>query len=195
MGANKKHRVYLIDLFRGFSTFCKDWSGKIRRHYWKERLKITKIAKFESDTSLASDLQNFTDVCMVGGTNLPLTIQTFVKFLDFKEVYLHKFSTKLITFKLGNFINWKALFWVLSTDFPELVHVKSWKKPWKGLCNSKLFDTVLCPTDSLPTHPDSLQIELVYLLYSTCWGKGLSCKMPPLKKFFHVMSDVESLDS
>ena len=55
--------------------------------------------------------------------------------------------------------------------------------------------TVLCPTDSLPTHPDSPQIELIYLLYSTCWGKGLSCKMRLLKKFIHVMSDVESLDN
>ena len=55
--------------------------------------------------------------------------------------------------------------------------------------------TALCPTDSLPTHPDSLQIELIYILYSTCWGKGLSCKMPLLKKFFHVMSNVESLDN
>ena len=29
--------------------------GKIRQHYWKGRLKMSKIAKFESDTSLASE--------------------------------------------------------------------------------------------------------------------------------------------
>ena len=29
--------------------------GKIRPHHWKERLKISEIAKFESDTSLASE--------------------------------------------------------------------------------------------------------------------------------------------
>ena len=32
-----------------------DQFGKIRRHHWKELLKISKIAKFESDTSLASE--------------------------------------------------------------------------------------------------------------------------------------------
>ena len=36
-----------------------------------------------------------------------------------------------IALKLGNFTHLKALFWVLSTDFPELVHVKSWKKNMK----------------------------------------------------------------
>ena len=28
-----------------------DQLGKIRRHHWKERFKMSKIAKFESDTS------------------------------------------------------------------------------------------------------------------------------------------------
>ena len=42
-----------------------------------------------------------------------------------------------IALKLGNFTHFKALFWVLSTDFPELVHVKSWKKTWKGLLAGK----------------------------------------------------------
>ena len=32
-----------------------DQFGEIRRHDWKERLKITKMAKFVSDTSLASE--------------------------------------------------------------------------------------------------------------------------------------------
>ena len=32
-----------------------------------------------------------------------------------------------VTFKFGNFTNFKALFQVVSTDFPSLVHVKSWK--------------------------------------------------------------------
>ena len=32
-----------------------DQFGKIRRHHWKERLKISNIAKFESDTSLSSE--------------------------------------------------------------------------------------------------------------------------------------------
>ena len=32
-----------------FSTFGMDKLRKIRRHHWKERLKISKIAKFQSD--------------------------------------------------------------------------------------------------------------------------------------------------
>ena len=38
-----------------FSTFYLDKLEEIRRHHWKERLKINKIAKFKSDTSLASE--------------------------------------------------------------------------------------------------------------------------------------------
>ena len=37
------------------------------------------------------------------------------------------------TFKLGNLTNFWALFPVVSMDFPELVHTKSWKRKWKGL--------------------------------------------------------------
>ena len=44
-----------IDPSTVFSTFDMDKLEKIRRHHWKERLKINKIAKFESDTSLASE--------------------------------------------------------------------------------------------------------------------------------------------
>ena len=113
---------------------------------------------------------NFTDVCMVGGTNLPLTIQVFVKFHDFKEVYLHKFSTKLMTFELGNFIDLKALFWVVLTDFPELVHVKSSKKPWKGLCN----DT---PLSIQPTHfpPILTPYRFIWFTYCTVHVEGKVC--------------------
>ena len=47
-----KNTLYLLYLF---STFFMDQFGKIRRHHWKERLKISNIAKFESDTSLSSE--------------------------------------------------------------------------------------------------------------------------------------------
>ena len=33
-----------------FSTFYMDQLGEIRRRHWKERLNISKIAKFESDS-------------------------------------------------------------------------------------------------------------------------------------------------
>ena len=57
-----------------FSTFGMDKLGKVHGHHWKERLKISKIAKFES-ASLRG-----------GGTNLPPTVQTFVNFRDFAEL-------------------------------------------------------------------------------------------------------------
>ena len=67
-----------------------DAFGKISRHHWKERYKINKIAKFESDLlktneDTAPQGREITDVCMGGGgggggaqTCPPLpTIQTF----------------------------------------------------------------------------------------------------------------------
>lgn len=52
--------------------------------------------------------------------------QTSVKFCDLRSCIFVIFQQ--ITFKLGNFDNLKALLSVLSTDFPEPVHVKSWEK-------------------------------------------------------------------
>ena len=47
---------------------------------------------------------------------MPPTIQTCVKFRDFVLLYLLIF--KQMTFKLGNFTNFKVLFSVVSKDFP-----------------------------------------------------------------------------
>ena len=63
-----------------------DKLGKMRRHHWKKLLKISKISKFESDliekknenNYSSSKWRNFEDVCMVEGTNLPLTIQLWL---------------------------------------------------------------------------------------------------------------------
>ena len=38
-----------------FSTFDMDRLGKTRRHHWKQRLKISKTAKFESDLLKSND--------------------------------------------------------------------------------------------------------------------------------------------
>lgn len=59
-----------IDPSRYFSTFDNDQLGKIYKHHWKECLHCSEIANFESDGSYMSD-ENFTDICMMGGTNLP----------------------------------------------------------------------------------------------------------------------------
>ena len=49
-------------------------------------------------------------------TTTTTTIPTSVKFRDFEELIFVSFQQ--ITFKPGNFINLKALFSVVSTDFP-----------------------------------------------------------------------------
>ena len=49
---------------------------------------------------------------MTGGTN----IQMFVNFRNFAELYLTLIYISRITFKLGKFSNFKALFVVVSTD-------------------------------------------------------------------------------
>ena len=73
--------------------------GKIRQRYWKGRLKISKIAKFESDTSLASEdpapqsRESLQALVLWegggGGARLYATKQTTVKFRDFEGLYLY----------------------------------------------------------------------------------------------------------
>ena len=44
-------KVSIKDPSTVFLTFDRDKLGQIRRHHWKQRLKISTIAKFENDTS------------------------------------------------------------------------------------------------------------------------------------------------
>ena len=77
---------------RVFSTFDKD--QKIHRQYWKEHLKISKPAKFETDMSeVSKDIalqksQNFTDVCMVGGTNFGTNLPPPYKRFKVRRTFL-----------------------------------------------------------------------------------------------------------
>ena len=69
-----------------------DQLGKIRRHHWKERLNISNNAKFESDTSQAiEDIASQSCETLLrlygGGKFVPFTIQTSIKFRDFKGLY------------------------------------------------------------------------------------------------------------
>ena len=100
----------------------------------------------------------------VGGTNLPLTIQTFVKFHDFKEAYLHKFSTKVMATNLPILLIERHSFEWCRQIFLNLSMSKVEKN------REKVYATAHCSLSNrlTPTHPDSLQIELIYLLYSTC---------------------------
>ena len=73
-----------------------DQLGKIRRHHWKERLNISNNVKFESDTSQAIEdiasqscetLRRLYGGGGGGGKFMPFTIQTSIKFRDFKGLY------------------------------------------------------------------------------------------------------------
>ena len=74
-------------------------------------------------------LQTFGCVCGGGrggggmGASLCPTIQTSVTLATLGSCTFITFQQ--ITFKLGNFTNFKTLFSVVSTDFPELVHANS----------------------------------------------------------------------
>ena len=56
-----------IDTSTVFSTFDMDKLEKIRRHHWKERLKISKITKFESfeDLQVGGGFVRHTNVCKI----------------------------------------------------------------------------------------------------------------------------------
>ena len=76
-----------------------DKFGKIRQHDWKECLKISKIAKFESDLlktneDIASQTRTILQMFVWWwGTNLPSTIQTSVNFCNFAKQYLSALSS------------------------------------------------------------------------------------------------------
>ena len=77
-------------LSRVFSTFDMDKLGKIRRHHWKERIKISKIAKFQSDLLKTNEV-----IAPQSREILYLfpTIKTSVNFLYFAELYLCSLQT------------------------------------------------------------------------------------------------------
>ena len=62
-----------------FSTFDMDQSEKIRRHHWKEQLKISVTAKFESDSANKVSKIYRRLYSVYGGS----TKQMSVKFRDF----------------------------------------------------------------------------------------------------------------
>ena len=59
------------------------------------------------------------------------------------------------------FYYFKRLFSEMSTDFPELVHVKGWKKCWKGLLNSSWepYKKVYTPVNAHER-----------CIFTTCWS-------------------------
>ena len=67
-----------------------DKFGKICQHHWKERYKISKIAKFENEIS-----QMFV---WCGGTNLPPNIQMTENICNFAGLYLG--SLKMYHFQI-----------------------------------------------------------------------------------------------
>ena len=74
--------------------------AKIHRRRWKERLKIIKVAKFESEMLKTNkDMypqrrENLHTLIYSGWWHfVPVTIQTSVKFRDFAKLYLRSLLT------------------------------------------------------------------------------------------------------
>ena len=84
--------------------------GNIGRHHWTECLKISKTANFESN--LLTTNENTAGRKNASSRKI-LLWRTFVNFRSFAELYLRSLQTKFV-----NFINFKALFSVVSTDVP-----------------------------------------------------------------------------
>ena len=117
-----------------FTHVCSSWSahvttwllffywwgsfGEIHRHCWKEP-----SAKFESDSSEAS-----IDIALRSWgilQLLPSTIQTSVKCCDFPALYLRYFATSVS--QTWHIYYFRLSFQAVSTNFHQLIHVKSWK--------------------------------------------------------------------
>ena len=79
------------------------------------------------------------DVCIVGGRNLPPTIQTSVNFCNLQSFFFTRL--RRVTFKLGKFANFRALFTAVSMDFALLMINKSWKTK-QGSINLFLKDSI-----------------------------------------------------
>ena len=94
-----------IDPLTVFSISDMDQLRKIRRHHWKERVKISKIAKFESDL-----LKTKEDTALKSRENL----QTFVRW----GRRLAPTVQKSVNFSLGGG-TWVSLCWVCVAGLSE----------------------------------------------------------------------------
>ena len=122
---NKPFQGFLFFLFFFFfSTFDEGKLGEIRRHQWKERLKISKIAKFESELlktnkDIASQSREILQTFVWWGeqTCLPSPPPPSYKRLQTLLNYIFA-RVRRFTFRFSNFTNFKALIPVQSRDFP-----------------------------------------------------------------------------
>ena len=73
---------------------------------------MVKLGRYSSAKS-----RNFTGVCVVGAQTCTPPYKRLQNLATLRCIFT---SFQQITFKLGNFINFKTLFSVVSTDFPEL---------------------------------------------------------------------------
>ena len=133
-----------------FSTFDMDQSGKIRRLHWNERLKISEIAKSESDTSYASEDIALSKDCRRsfvwwggegggGGVGWQVCSPHHTNVCKISRLW-EAISSLVFNNSLSNLailLILRRSFHVVSTNFPNLptskIEKKKKKKPWKGL--------------------------------------------------------------
>ena len=111
---------------------------KINQYQWKELLKITtstifdgKILKTREYTAPWNCEILYTDICMLGGMNLPPNTVTF---LCRKRWFCMVISSPYYHIsKLGRYTNSKVFFQLVAIRFCLLILIKIWEKPWKSL--------------------------------------------------------------
>ena len=113
------------------------WAGR------KERLYISKIAKFEGDffktnKDISPQSRVILQVFLSGGEQLTPHDTNVCTFLQLCGSIYFSSLIRHISLKLGNFTNSKGLFPVVSTDILCLVHVWVSKKTWKCLLIASL---------------------------------------------------------
>ena len=99
----------------------------------KERLYISKIAKFKGDffktnKDISPQRRVILQAFLSGGEQLTPHDTKVCTFLQLCGAIYFSSLIRRITLKLGNFANSKGLFPVVSTDIPCLVHAKCRKK-------------------------------------------------------------------
>ena len=102
--------------FHGFfQSFYKDHLGYFHRHCWEFISQLTNYSSCERRYPIAKR-RIFQTFVLQGHRHLPPTIQTSLKFRDFAELHL----LQQISFKLGKFANFKAIFPAVSMDISQL---------------------------------------------------------------------------
>lgn len=114
-------------------------------------------------------------------------VQTYLppyNFCKFLQLYIFT-CLRSVTFKLGKFANFRALFPVVSRDFTLRMHDKSWK-PRKGLLTCFLRTAFLINASINTSEPILNNINLSVLFYKINFKRKILKKSADACLFLHL---------